>query len=88
MGGRALPPDISSVLASGLTPGRSSSSSEPASGGASTVAGGTTERSLSSSAELVSAPAHGVAPAGSGAGTPSGGESGDSATPGGSYDGA
>ncbi|MFC8016920.1 hypothetical protein, partial [[Kitasatospora] papulosa] len=60
MDGRAEPPEISAVLASGETPGGGvRSSSSPLSGGAKTVAGAGTARS--SSASLVSVPAHGVA---------------------------
>ncbi|MBJ6639019.1 hypothetical protein H4K36_16150 [Streptomyces sp. DHE7-1] len=72
MGGSALPPDISAVLASGAAAGgRGASPSGSPSGGANTVAGNGTERSSPESA-LVSVPAHGVAPTGaSGAlGTP------------------
>ncbi len=64
--GNWLPPDISAVLASGATPGGGvSSSSEPESGGAKTVAGSGTD--MSSPAPLVSVPAQGVAPAGTSA---------------------
>lgn len=69
--GNWLPPDISAVLASGATPGGgASSSSDPESGGAKTVAGSGTDASSEPVAELVSVPAQGVAPTGA-AGTPS-----------------
>ncbi len=62
--GSWLPPDISAVGASAdTTGGGASSSSVPESGGANTVAGRGTAPS-SESEELVSVPAHGVAPAG------------------------
>ena len=65
--GSPLPPDISAVLASGTDVGGGTSSSEPLSCGANTVAGSGTERS-SPESPLVSVPAQGVAPAGVGGG--------------------
>ncbi len=63
--GSWLPPDISAVLASGATPGGGkSSSSEPESGGAKTVAGNGTDASSEPMAGVVSVPDQGVAPAG------------------------
>ena len=63
VGGSWLPPAISAVFASGSAlGGAASSSSEPDSEGANTVAGSGTEPS--SEPALVSVPAQGVAPAG------------------------
>ncbi|CAL9482946.1 hypothetical protein SUDANB176_03087 [Streptomyces sp. enrichment culture] len=62
VGGSWLPPDISAVLASGVTAGGGVASPDSLNCGANTVSGNGTERSSPASA-LVSVPAHGVAPA-------------------------